>query len=179
MNVWLSNQIGMPAANIITSLIFLSLMIVAITMIIMFLRSLNKEEYNINKKKSPVRLTICDTIAIDRVRRLVLIRRDNMEHLILIGGSTDIVVESNDVNMRSVQKNDRELHRDTPRKPAMMATNKNSTVTENTYFSTNGKTHTKNDPFSPFIKQHTEVPPLPTKVEGRKEPSLFIPTLKK
>nr|WP_236824042.1 flagellar biosynthetic protein FliO [Bartonella ancashensis] len=33
-------------------------------------------------------------MAVDRVRRLILVRRDDVEHLILIGGTTDIVVES-------------------------------------------------------------------------------------
>lgn len=40
------------------------------------------------------RLQVLDAAAVDARRRLVLIRRDNIEHLILIGGPTDIVVES-------------------------------------------------------------------------------------
>lgn len=39
------------------------------------------------------RLAIVDAMVIDNRRRLVLIRRDNVEHLILIGGPTDLVVE--------------------------------------------------------------------------------------
>lgn len=40
------------------------------------------------------RLTVLDTIVVDENRRLVLIRRDRIEHLLLIGGPTDVVVES-------------------------------------------------------------------------------------
>jgi hypothetical protein len=40
------------------------------------------------------RLQVLDATAVDTRRRLVLVRRDNIEHLILIGGPTDIVVES-------------------------------------------------------------------------------------
>lgn len=40
------------------------------------------------------RLQVLDAAAVDARRKLVLIRRDNIEHLILIGGPTDIVVES-------------------------------------------------------------------------------------
>lgn len=40
------------------------------------------------------RLQVLDAAAVDTRRRLVLVRRDNIEHLILIGGPTDIVVES-------------------------------------------------------------------------------------
>jgi hypothetical protein len=36
-----------------------------------------------------------DAAAIDNQRRLVLVRRDDVEHLILIGGPTDVVVEQN------------------------------------------------------------------------------------
>ncbi|WP_346894596.1 hypothetical protein [uncultured Roseibium sp.] len=39
------------------------------------------------------RLAIMDSASVDTRRRLVLIRRDNIEHLILIGGPSDVVVE--------------------------------------------------------------------------------------
>lgn len=40
------------------------------------------------------RLQVLDTVAIDARRRLVLIRRDHVEHLILIGGPSDVVIEA-------------------------------------------------------------------------------------
>lgn len=40
------------------------------------------------------RLAVLDAAAVDAHRRLVLVRRDDVEHLILIGGPTDVVVES-------------------------------------------------------------------------------------
>ncbi len=40
------------------------------------------------------RLQVLDAAAVDARRRLVLVRRDDMEHLIMIGGPTDIVIES-------------------------------------------------------------------------------------
>ncbi|MBP1851000.1 flagellar biosynthetic protein FliO [Rhizobium halophytocola] len=40
------------------------------------------------------RLQVLDAAAIDARRRLVLVRRDNVEHLVMIGGPTDIVIES-------------------------------------------------------------------------------------
>lgn len=39
------------------------------------------------------RLAVIDAMPIDGRRRLVLVRRDNVEHLILLGGPTDVVVE--------------------------------------------------------------------------------------
>lgn len=41
------------------------------------------------------RLAILDATAVDDMRRLVLVRRDDVEHLILIGGPSDVVVEQN------------------------------------------------------------------------------------
>jgi flagellar protein FliO/FliZ len=38
---------------------------------------------------------VIDAAAVDGRRRLVLVRRDNVEHLLMIGGPTDIVVEPN------------------------------------------------------------------------------------
>ena len=40
------------------------------------------------------RLGISEYYELDKMRRLVLVRRDNIEHLILIGGPQDLVVES-------------------------------------------------------------------------------------
>ncbi|HWM82913.1 MAG TPA: flagellar biosynthetic protein FliO [Pseudolabrys sp.] len=41
------------------------------------------------------RLAVIDAASVDGRRRLVLIRRDNIEHLLMIGGPSDIVIEPN------------------------------------------------------------------------------------
>ncbi len=45
------------------------------------------------------RLAVLDYTDVDNRRRLVLIRRDNVEHLLLLGGPTDVVVETNIVRV--------------------------------------------------------------------------------
>ena len=50
------------------------------------------------------RLAVVDALAIDNKRRLVLVRRDNVEHLVLIGGPTDVVVEPSIVRQRVAQR---------------------------------------------------------------------------
>ena len=47
------------------------------------------------------RLAVIEAGAVDGRRKLVLIRRDNVEHLIMIGGPTDILVEANIVRGQS------------------------------------------------------------------------------
>ncbi|MQT13876.1 flagellar biosynthetic protein FliO [Segnochrobactrum spirostomi] len=44
--------------------------------------------------QSTHRLELMETLPIDNRRRLVLVRRDGVEHLILVGGVTDVVVEA-------------------------------------------------------------------------------------
>ena len=41
------------------------------------------------------RLAVIDAATVDGRRRLVLIRRDNIEHLLMIGGPSDVVIEPN------------------------------------------------------------------------------------
>ena len=41
------------------------------------------------------RLAVIDFAAVDGRRKLVIIRRDNVEHLLMVGGPTDVVVETN------------------------------------------------------------------------------------
>jgi flagellar protein FliO/FliZ len=41
------------------------------------------------------RLAVIDYASVDGRRRLILVRRDNVEHLLMIGGPTDVVVEPN------------------------------------------------------------------------------------
>ena len=45
------------------------------------------------KNRKP-RLFVVDAAAVDTRRRVVLIRRDNMEHLVMIGGPNDILLET-------------------------------------------------------------------------------------
>jgi flagellar protein FliO/FliZ len=54
----------------------------------------NRLGANANRGRMP-RLAVIDAAAVDGRRRLVLVRRDNIEHLLMIGGPTDIVVEQN------------------------------------------------------------------------------------
>ncbi|WP_375606630.1 MULTISPECIES: hypothetical protein [unclassified Bartonella] len=158
MYIWLSEQIGVSAANITISFLIFLITIAAITIIIVFLRRLNTRRFNINRKKSLSRLALCEVISIDRARRLVLIRCDNKEHLLLIGGLTDMVVESDIAGTSKIQK--RETH-----------THLNSTPTERNDISDKSP--------SPFTNQAVKDSTITAEIEGRQEPSLFIPTPQK
>ncbi len=68
------------------------------------------------------RLAVIDAATVDGRRRLVLIRRDNIEHLLMIGGPTDLVVEPNIVRVVGARDVAREPARPaTPAEPAARA----------------------------------------------------------
>lgn len=63
----------------------------------------NRMGSNANRGRMP-RLAVIDAATVDTRRRLVLVRRDNVEHLLMIGGPSDIVIEPNIV--RAVPQRD-------------------------------------------------------------------------
>src|SRR5487761_171435 len=67
------------------------------------------------------RLAVIDAATIDGRRRLVLIRRDNIEHLLMIGGPTDVVIEPNIVRAVASRDTAREPVREPIREPARAA----------------------------------------------------------
>src|SRR6185503_8025778 len=62
----------------------------------------NRLGANTQRGRMP-RLAVIDAAAVDGRRRLVLVRRDNVEHLLMIGGPSDIVVEPNIVRNTSTR----------------------------------------------------------------------------
>ena len=68
--------------------------LVLLVIILMVLRRRNAPLFVRGGKSREPRLAVLDAAAVDTRRRLVLIRRDDIEHLIMIGGPTDIVIES-------------------------------------------------------------------------------------
>jgi hypothetical protein len=64
------------------------------------------------------RLAVIDAASVDGRRRLVLIRRDNVEHLMMIGGPNDLVVEPNIVRATAARDSGRDTGRDQFRQAA-------------------------------------------------------------
>jgi flagellar protein FliO/FliZ len=57
-------------------------------------QSLGMEGMPLFAPKQRRRLGVVESTAIDSRRRLLLVRRDNVEHLIMIGGPVDMLVET-------------------------------------------------------------------------------------
>ena len=69
------------------------LLLVVILLIIRLARSLTSGTFISGGRNRRARLAVMDATPVDSKRRLVLIRRDDVEHLVLIGGTTDVVIE--------------------------------------------------------------------------------------
>ena len=69
------------------------------------------------REHRPRRVAVIDAIAVDRNRSVVLVRRDNIEHLLIVGGRTDMVVEANIVRATAAREWHDPLHTDLPGLP--------------------------------------------------------------
>lgn len=67
--------------------------LVIVLLIVKMIRSLTFGTFVAGGRNRKTRLAVMDATAVDSHRRLVLVRRDDIEHLLLIGGPTDVVVE--------------------------------------------------------------------------------------
>ncbi|WP_068314563.1 flagellar biosynthetic protein FliO [Polycladidibacter hongkongensis] len=93
---WLMEFIGLsePVANILGAIIGLALVIGLMGLCYAVLKPFIKTNYKGYRNRQP-RIAIMDVTELDARRRLLLVRRDNVEHLILVGGQNDLVVEQN------------------------------------------------------------------------------------
>ncbi|PWW04419.1 flagellar biosynthesis protein FliO [Hoeflea marina] len=71
-----------------------ALALVALFLVFWFMRSRSASTFIRGGRNRQPRLAVLDAAAVDARRRLVLVRRDDVEHLIMIGGPTDLVIES-------------------------------------------------------------------------------------
>lgn len=83
-------------ASPITAIIALIVVVALILLAAWLVRRFATTRLGANTQRGRMpRLAVIDAAAVDGRRRLVLVRRDNVEHLLMIGGPTDIVVEPN------------------------------------------------------------------------------------
>jgi hypothetical protein len=68
--------------------------LLALFLAMWFIRGRSNSTFIRGGKNREPRLAVLDAAPVDTRRRLVLVRRDSVEHLILIGGPTDVVIES-------------------------------------------------------------------------------------
>lgn len=105
-----------------------------------------------NARGRQPRLAVIDAATVDGRRRLVLIRRDNVEHLMMIGGPSDVVVEQNIVRAAPAGN----ITRETPRAPEPAA--RQPAQVENGW------------PLQPISESAPVTPPRPYRAAATEEP---------
>ncbi len=75
-------------------LLSLGVIILAVLAIWRLLRHRPPSPFIKGGKNRRPRLYVVDAAAVDARRRVVLVRRDNVEHLVMIGGPNDILLET-------------------------------------------------------------------------------------
>ena len=84
----------METASLITSVLALAFVLALIGLINVALRRFGPDKifYALQKKKGAKRLSVQDTLVLDARRRIVLVKCDKTEHLILLGATTEQVI---------------------------------------------------------------------------------------
>ena len=90
---WLESIAGPEYASALMWTIFALIALLVLLVIIKIVRGLTFGTFIAGGRNRKARLAVMDATAVDSQRRLVLVRRDDVEHLVLIGGPTDVVVE--------------------------------------------------------------------------------------
>lgn len=95
MQAWLESVAGPGYAAAVMWTVLALLVLVLLLVIIRLIKGMNLGTFVAGGRNRKTRLAVMDATAVDSQRRLILVRRDDIEHLILIGGPTDVVVEQN------------------------------------------------------------------------------------
>jgi hypothetical protein len=107
---WLKEAAGPEYAAAILWTVAALVVLLVVLFIVKLIRSMTFGTFVAGGRNRKTRLAVMDATAVDSHRRLVLVRRDDIEHLLLIGGPTDVVVE-------------RDIRLSAPRRPALTGDN--------------------------------------------------------
>ena len=90
---FLTSLIGGSGNTVLNAVLALGIVLVLIFLALWALKVVMKASNDV-VRSGRKRLAVVDTLPVDGKRQLVIIRRDNVEHLILTGGPQDVVVET-------------------------------------------------------------------------------------
>lgn len=90
---FITGLFGGSGNSLVTVIFALAAVIVAILLVLWLLKLLFNASGNVTRGRNR-RLAVMDSLALDPKRQLLIVRRDNVEHLILVGGTQDLLIES-------------------------------------------------------------------------------------
>ena len=137
--------------QLLPAVLALAAFLVAILLTLYIVRMLFGRRIRVSGGRNrPKRLDIVDAFDLDRERQLVIVRRDNIEHLLLIGGPSDVLIEAGFERPASAQT-ETKLEGREPRLP--------------------GPTAAPSWPSPPKEEEEAEEPPLAARDAGPRMPS--------
>ena len=92
---WFESVAGSTYASAMLWTLAALVLLLVVLVLIKIVRSLTFGTFVAGGRNRKTRLAVMDAAAVDSQRRLVLVRRDDVEHLVLIGGANDLVIEQN------------------------------------------------------------------------------------
>jgi len=90
---FLTSLFGGSGNTVLTAFFALGIVLVLIVLAVWLLKLVFNASGNVSRGRNR-RLSVVDTLSLDPRRQLIIVRRDNVEHLILTGGAQDLVVET-------------------------------------------------------------------------------------
>lgn len=99
---WFNTLLSGEMSTINMAVLFVALLVGLLILFWLFRKIFSSTSSRHSKGRQP-RLSVTDAAVVDDKRRLVLVRRDNVEHLVMIGGPGDIVIETNIVRAAPVE----------------------------------------------------------------------------
>ena len=91
---FISNILGDSGATILTTLFALGAVLVLIVLAVWLLKFVFTATGKPARAGRGPRLGVVETLQVDGRRQLLLVRRDNVEHLVLTGGAHDLLLEA-------------------------------------------------------------------------------------
>jgi len=91
----MSSISGLGLSGPVNLLLAFVVVLMLIGVIAWVIRRIARERRGSAARTRQPRLAVLDTVMVDARRQLVIIRRDNIEHLLMIGGGSDLVIETN------------------------------------------------------------------------------------
>ncbi|MBP0615278.1 flagellar biosynthetic protein FliO [Jiella mangrovi] len=94
MPQWIVDLFGASLAPIVWVAFVAAMVCLLAVAVILLAKRLVGSGAGVGPRAKAPRLQVIDSVRVDDKRKLVLLRRDEVEHLVLVGGQTDILVES-------------------------------------------------------------------------------------
>lgn len=91
---FMTSLFGGSAGTLLNAIFALGIVLVLIVMALWLLKLFSRASEGLGRNGREKRLSVVESASVDGKRKVLIVRRDNVEHLILTGGPADVVIET-------------------------------------------------------------------------------------